>query len=74
MAVEAPILVDKIISDLERVIKITKKLCLTYTFLYAMLLQGFPSLRSKWFFLTHKSKSPLNLPILLGSKRKILSK
>jgi ribonuclease G len=43
-----------IISDLERVLKITKSLYLTYIHLCRIPYQGFPSLRSKWFF-EHKN-------------------
>jgi ribonuclease G len=45
--IEAPILIiDRINSDLERVLK--HKVCLTHT-LVAAYLQRFPSLRSKWY-------------------------
>ncbi len=50
--IEAPILIiDKISSDLERIIKLHKKVILNvHPFVAAYLEKGFPSLRSKWFF------------------------
>ncbi|WP_310555823.1 ribonuclease E/G [Flavobacterium sp.] len=50
--VEAPILIiDKITSDLESIIKLHKKVILNvHPFIAAYLTKGFPSLRSKWFF------------------------
>ena len=50
--IEAPILiVDKIASDLERIIRDHKKVVLNaHPFVAAYLTKGFPSLRSKWFF------------------------
>ena len=50
--IEAPILIiDKIASDLERIIKDHKKVVLNvHPFVAAYLTKGFPSLRSKWFF------------------------
>jgi len=50
--IEAPILiVDKIATDLERIIKDHKKVVLNvHPFVAAYLTKGFPSLRSKWFF------------------------
>jgi ribonuclease G len=53
--IEAPILIiDKIISDLERVLKNHKVVVLNvHPFVAAYLTKGFPSLRSKWF-LEHK--------------------
>jgi ribonuclease G len=54
--IEAPILIiDKIISDLERVLKNHKVVVLNvHPFVVAYLTKGFPSLRSKWFF-EHKN-------------------
>ncbi len=56
--VEAPIvLIDKINSDLERILKNQKKdqgiILNTHPFIAAYLTKGFPSMRSKWF-LEHK--------------------
>ena len=53
--IEAPILIiDKIASDLERVLKNHKEVVLNvHPFVAAYLTKGFPSLRSKWF-LEHK--------------------
>ena len=53
--IEAPILIiDRIESDLERILKIHNKAVLNvHPFVAAYLKQGFPSLRSKWF-LEHK--------------------
>lgn len=50
--IEAPILiVDKISSDIERILKVHKKIVLNaHPFVAAYLTKGFPSLRSKWFF------------------------
>jgi ribonuclease G len=50
--IEAPILIiDKIASDLERIHKTHKKVILNvHPFVAAYLSQGFPSVRSKWFF------------------------
>ncbi len=50
--IEAPILIiDKIASELERVLKIHKKVVLNvHPFVAAYLSKGFPSIRSKWFF------------------------
>jgi ribonuclease G len=50
--IEAPILIiDKITSDLERLLKTHKKVVLNvHPFVAAYLSKGFPSLRSKWFF------------------------
>ncbi len=50
--VEAPILIiDKIASDLERIIRLNKKVILNvHPFIAAYLEKGFPSIRSKWFF------------------------
>ncbi|MCY1482385.1 Ribonuclease G [compost metagenome] len=50
--IEAPILiVDKISSDVERLLKAHKKVVLNaHPFVAAYLTKGFPSLRSKWFF------------------------
>jgi ribonuclease G len=50
--IEAPILIiDKIASDLERLLKTHKKIVLNvHPFVAAYLKKGFPSLRSKWFF------------------------
>jgi ribonuclease G len=50
--VEAPILIiDKIASDLERIMKLNKKVILNvHPFIAAYLEKGFPSIRSKWFF------------------------
>jgi len=50
--IEAPILIiDKITSDLERILKIHKNVVLNvHPFVAAYLSKGFPSLRSKWFF------------------------
>jgi ribonuclease G len=50
--IEAPILIiDKIASDLERIIKSNKKVILNvHPFIAAYLEKGFPSIRSKWFF------------------------
>jgi ribonuclease G len=50
--IEAPILIiDKISSDLERIIKLHKKVILNvHPFVAAYLQKGFPSIRSKWFF------------------------
>ena len=50
--IEAPILViDRIASDLERILKTHKKVMLNvHPFVAAYLKKGFPSLRSKWFF------------------------
>jgi ribonuclease G len=50
--IEAPILIiDKIASDLERVLKTHNKVVLNvHPFVAAYLSKGFPSLRSKWFF------------------------
>ena len=50
--IEAPILIiDKIASDLERIVKDHKKIVLNvHPFVAAYLEKGFPSLRSKWFF------------------------
>ena len=50
--IEAPILIiDKITADLERIIKVHKKVVLnTHPFVAAYLEKGFPSIRSKWFF------------------------
>ena len=51
-AIEAPILIiDKIISDLERIKTEHKRLVLNvHPFVAAYLTKGFPSIRSKWFF------------------------
>jgi ribonuclease G len=53
--IEAPILIiDRIKSDLERIVKMHKKVTLNvHPFVAAYLQQGFPSMRSKWF-LEHK--------------------
>ena len=53
--IEAPILIiDRINSDLDRIIKMHKKITLNvHPFVAAYLQQGFPSKRSKWF-LEHK--------------------
>ncbi|HEX8270525.1 MAG TPA: ribonuclease E/G [Flavobacterium sp.] len=53
--IEAPILIiDRIQSDLERVLKTHKNVVLnTHPFVAAYLSQGFPSIRAKWF-LEHK--------------------
>ena len=53
--IEAPIqIIDKINFDLERIVKIHKKVVLNvHPFVAAYLSKGFPSLRSKWF-LEHK--------------------
>lgn len=50
--IDAPILIiEKIASDLERIIKQHKKLRLNvHPFIAAYLTKGFPSIRSKWFF------------------------
>ena len=50
--IEAPILViDRIASDLDRILKTHKKVMLNvHPFVAAYLKKGFPSLRSKWFF------------------------
>jgi ribonuclease G len=50
--IEAPILIiDKIASDLERVLKVHKEVVLNvHPFVAAYLTKGFPSIRSKWFF------------------------
>ncbi|SPE76297.1 Ribonuclease G [Flavobacterium columnare] len=50
--IEAPIaIVDKIASELERIIKKYKKVRLhVHPFIAAYLTKGFPSIRSKWFF------------------------
>jgi ribonuclease G len=50
--IEAPILIiDRIASDLERIIKLHKKVVLNvHPFIAAYLVKGFPSIRSKWFF------------------------
>jgi ribonuclease G len=50
--IDAPILIiEKIESDLERMLKIHKNVTLnTHPFVAAYLSKGFPSLRSKWFF------------------------
>lgn len=50
--IEAPILIiDKITADLERIIKVHKKVVLNaHPFVAAYLEKGFPSIRSKWFF------------------------
>jgi ribonuclease G len=50
--IEAPILIiDKIASDLERMLKLHKKVVLNvHPFVAAYLSKGFPSMRSKWFF------------------------
>ncbi|MCZ8196220.1 MAG: ribonuclease E/G [Flavobacterium sp.] len=50
--IEAPILIiDKIASDLERILLANKKVTLNvHPFVAAYLKKGFPSLRSKWFF------------------------
>jgi ribonuclease G len=50
--VDAPIqIIDKITSDLEKIIKDHKKVKLNvHPFVAAYLKKGFPSLRSKWFF------------------------
>ena len=50
--IDAPILIiDKITSKLESIIKDHKKVVLnTHPFVAAYLTKGFPSLRSKWFF------------------------
>ncbi|MCG9791524.1 Rne/Rng family ribonuclease [Flavobacterium algicola] len=50
--IEAPILIiDRIKSDLDRVLKIHKNVVLNaHPFVAAYLSKGFPSLRSKWFF------------------------
>jgi ribonuclease G len=50
--IEAPILIiDKISSDLERIIKLQKNVILNvHPFIAAYLMKGFPSIRSKWFF------------------------
>jgi ribonuclease G len=54
MAKLKPILIiDRINSDLERVLKRTKRVVLTHP-LAAYLTKGFPSLRSKWYF-EHKN-------------------
>jgi hypothetical protein len=48
---KAPILIiDRINSDLERVLKTHKEVVLTHTPCAAYLTKGFPSLRSKWYF------------------------
>jgi ribonuclease G len=49
--IEAPILViDRIASDLERILKVHNKVVLNvHPFVAAYLKKGFPSLRSKWF-------------------------
>jgi ribonuclease G len=45
--IEAPILIiDRINSDLERVLKTTKKLCLTYILCGSIPYKGFPSLQN----------------------------
>jgi ribonuclease G len=53
--IEAPILIiDRIKSDLERIVKMHKKVTLNvHPFVAAYLQQGFPSMRFKWF-LEHK--------------------
>jgi ribonuclease G len=50
--IEAPILIiDKIASDLERIVKVQNKVILNvHPFIAAYLTKGFPSIRSKWFF------------------------
>jgi ribonuclease G len=50
--IEAPILIiDKIESDLERMLKAHKKVVLNvHPFVAAYLSKGFPSMRSKWLF------------------------
>lgn len=50
--IDAPILIiEKIASDLERIIKQHKKVRLNvHPFIAAYLTKGFPSIRSKWFF------------------------
>jgi ribonuclease G len=50
--IEAPILIiDKITSDLERILKLHKKAVLNvHPFVAAYLSKGFPSMRSKWLF------------------------
>ncbi|AWI24872.1 Rne/Rng family ribonuclease [Flavobacterium pallidum] len=50
--IEAPILIiDKIASDLDRILKSHKKVVLnTHPFVAAYLSKGFPSMRSRWFF------------------------
>jgi ribonuclease G len=50
--IEAPILiVDKIASELENILKTHKKVVLSaHPFVAAYLTKGFPSIRSKWFF------------------------
>ncbi|SHI46729.1 Rne/Rng family ribonuclease [Flavobacterium terrae] len=50
--IDAPILIiEKIASDLERIIKQKKKVRLNvHPFIAAYLTKGFPSIRSKWFF------------------------
>jgi len=50
--IEAPILIiDRIASDLERILKTNKDVVLNaHPFVAAYLTKGFPSLRSKWFF------------------------
>ena len=50
--VEAPILIiDRIVANLENIIKDHKKVVLnTHPFVAAYLTKGFPSIRSKWFF------------------------
>ncbi len=54
-AIEAPILIiDKITGDLERILKMHKKVVLNvHPFVAAYISKGFPSMRSKWF-LEHK--------------------
>ena len=50
--IEAPILIiDRIASDLERMLKLHKKVVLNvHPFVAAYLAKGFPSMRAKWFF------------------------
>ncbi|NBW27972.1 MAG: ribonuclease E/G [Flavobacteriaceae bacterium] len=50
--IEAPILIiDRIISDLDRIVKIQPNVVLNvHPFVGAYLTKGFPSIRSKWFF------------------------
>jgi ribonuclease G len=50
--IEAPILIiDRIASDVERLVKTQQKIVLNvHPFVAAYLKKGFPSLRSKWFF------------------------
>ncbi|WP_309609674.1 ribonuclease E/G, partial [Flavobacterium sp.] len=50
--IEAPILIiDRIASDLDSIIKLHKKVILNvHPFIAAYLTKGFPSIRSKWYF------------------------